>query len=111
MSHEGWAVRGYIEWWMAILYLVLISKAGCTLPLHAAESFKSLVSMLSYVQFAREHMICFESSVVPRRNMAYHSLCFKRESSASTHGYTNGPACSYTHASYWIVEMPLMAAG
>jgi hypothetical protein len=71
MSHEGWAVRGYIEWWMAILYLVLISKAGCTLPLHAAESFKSLVSMLSYVQFAREHMICFESSVVRRRNMAY----------------------------------------
>jgi hypothetical protein len=29
-----------------VLYLVLISKAGCTIPLHAAESFRSLNVML-----------------------------------------------------------------
>jgi hypothetical protein len=40
-----------------MLYLVLISKAGCTLPLHAAESLRSLDFMLSYAQFSREHRL------------------------------------------------------
>jgi hypothetical protein len=72
---------------MAILYLVLISKAGCTLPLHAAKSFRSLGFMLSYAQFAREHRLGLSHLWHADEIFQITHSLFKRESSASMHDY------------------------
>jgi hypothetical protein len=47
-----------------------------------------------------------------QRGIVHYPLCFERGSHASTYDYdhTGIFVCRYTHASYWTVEISLLAA-